>query len=184
MPSTPQGESPAEKFLGRRTCMSFELTSVSLDGAMNADAHADSRTYTHLHAGMHGLDANSHVTITAKRGSGLVSCGSSSVKQINLSWLRPLFHMSERVLIKASPVLKVSSPYCGPYMVEEVLSRYTFRLSDGQCWSARAMKRWEPWMDDAENVEMQDEGDREQTLDGTDRGHMEALASPGSPLPR
>ncbi len=121
MPSMPQGESPAEKFLGRCMRMSFKLVAVTSDEAMNADAHADMPTNMHLHADTHGLEACSQVTITAKRGSDLVSCGSSSVKQINLSRLHPLFSMGEQILVKAGPVPKGSSLYHGPYMVEEIL---------------------------------------------------------------
>ncbi len=73
MPGMPQGESPAKKFLGQRICMSFELTSVSSDGANNADAHADSHTNMQLQTDTQGLDANSQATISAKRGSNLVS---------------------------------------------------------------------------------------------------------------
>ncbi len=140
-------------------------------------AQADAQNCTHAHR-------SKLAHSTAKSESDWVSCGFSSVKQINLSRPRPLFHMDERVLIKADPVPKGSSLYHGPYTVEEVLSQFTFWLSNGQHWSVRAMKHWwEPWMDDAENMEMPDKGDREQTTDGTDRGHAEAPASPGRLLP-
>ncbi len=56
--------------------------------------------------------------------------------------MRPLFRPGEQVLIKAGLVPKGTSPYRGPYTIVRVLGRYTFILSDGQCWSARHMKRW------------------------------------------
>ncbi len=39
-------------------------------------------------------------------------------------------------------------------------------------------------MDEAENMEMPDEGEREKTPEGNDRGHVEVPTSPGRPLPR
>ncbi|MCP4542583.1 MAG: hypothetical protein GY832_36135 [Chloroflexi bacterium] len=56
--------------------------------------------------------------------------------------LRPLFHPGEMVLVRAGPVPKGRSPYCGLLKVVRVLGRYTFELSDGQKWSTRQMKRW------------------------------------------
>ncbi len=44
--------------------------------------------------------------------------------------------------MKAGQVPKGTSPYRGPYTVIQVLGRYTFVMSDGQCWSACCMKHW------------------------------------------
>ncbi len=95
MPSSPQGQSPARKFLGQCTCMSFELAAVTSDEATNADAHADMCTNMHLHADTHGLKAWSQVTVNTKSGSDGESCQFSSVMMINLHCVRPLFHVGE-----------------------------------------------------------------------------------------
>ncbi len=60
------------------------------------------------------------------------------VELLGQTWnkLHPLFRPGEQVLVKAGPVPKGTSPYWGPCTVEKVLGRYTFVLSDGQCWSA------------------------------------------------
>ncbi len=130
------------------------------------------------------LEVHSQDTTAALRGSVLVSGKSSSAKKVDLDWLRPLFRMGEQVLVKASLVPKGSSPYHGPYTVEEILSWYTFRLSDGQRWSARAMKRWwEPWMDDERNMDVPEEGNREEAKEGTAQRHVRAPESPGRPIP-
>ncbi len=64
------------------------------------------------------------------------------LKLINYEWSCPLFHVGESVLVKAGQVPKGSSLYHGPYKVIEVLSIYSFQLSDGQKWSMHAMKWW------------------------------------------
>ncbi len=46
-----------------------------------------------------------------------------------------------------------------------------------KCW-------WESGMDDAENVELPEEGNREETREGTMQGHVKAPESPGRLLPR
>ncbi len=83
-------------------------------------------------------------------------------KDPNLAHLRPLFQVGERMLVKAGPVPKGSSPYRGPYVITKVLGCYTFCLSDGQRWSARVMKRWyDPDEDNKEVTEMVIEGTRD-----------------------
>ncbi len=66
------------------------------------------------------------------------------------------------MLVKAGPVPKGSSPYRGLYIITKVLGRYTFCLSDGQRWSAHAMKRWYDLDEDNKEVaEMVIEGTRD-----------------------
>ncbi len=159
----------------------FRAGVLPSDNGANANMQDDMRTYRNM---LKQLVVHSQDTTAANCGSALLSGKSSSVKKVNLDRLRPLFCMGERVLVKAGPVLKVSSPYHGPYMVEEILDRYTFRLCDGQHWSARVMKCWwEPWMDDEENINMPEEGNCEEAREGTAQSHAKVPESPGRLLP-
>ncbi len=89
--------------------------------------------------------------------------------------MRPLFRVGESILVKAGQVPKGSSLYRGPYEVIEVLGRYSFQLSDGQKWSARAMKRWiDPTSNDEDPFV---EGTREGELPG-DEATRESRARP------
>ncbi len=77
------------------------------------------------------------------------------VRNPDMARVQPLFRVGECVLVKAGPVLKGSSPYQGLYIITEVLGWYTFCLSDGQRWSALAMKWWhDPDEDNKETAEM------------------------------
>ncbi len=60
----------------------------------------------------------------------------------DLARICPLYHVGDLVLVKGTPVPKGCSRYRGPLRVMEVLGHFTFRLSDGQRWSARSMKRY------------------------------------------
>ena len=46
------------------------------------------------------------------------------------------------VRLPTTLVRKGQSPWSKPLQVTEVLGRYSFRLTDGQKWNARRMKRW------------------------------------------
>ena len=57
---------------------------------------------------------------------------------------RGLFCKGHEVLAKLPPsqVLKGCSPWKGPLRVVQVLGDYTYRLSDGQVWHRRELKRF------------------------------------------
>ncbi len=81
-----------------------------------------------------------------------------------------LLRVGERVLVKAGPVPKCSMLYRGPYVITEVLGQYTFCLSDGQRWSAHAMKQWyDPDEDDKETAKTFVEGMHERGQDEEQR---------------
>ncbi len=70
MPSTPQGQSPAEKFLGRHTCMSFKLASLTSDEEGNAHMQANMHINMHM---LKQLEEHSQDTTTVNCGSVLLS---------------------------------------------------------------------------------------------------------------
>ncbi len=55
-----------------------------------------------------------------------------------VSWSK--FRRGQKVLVRLPWVPKGTSPWKGPLVVRDVLGSFTFRLSDGQVWSARNMK--------------------------------------------
>ncbi len=87
--------------------MSFKLAALTSDKEVNATMQADMHTSMHT---LKQLEVHSQDTTTTNCGSVLLSGKSSSVKKINLDQLHPLFRLGERVLVKAGPVPKGTSP--------------------------------------------------------------------------
>ncbi len=101
--------------------------------------------------------------------------------------MRPLFRVGESILVKAGQVPKGSSLYRGPYKVIKILGRYSFRLSDGQKWSTRAMKWWidpmsndeDPFVEGTHEGELPgDEGTRESRIRPEDRPGPDVQTKP------
>ncbi len=114
LPASPEGRSPAELFLSHHLRLAFEVA-VPDKTAAQGGYLADTQ-----------LDAS----------PGTPSC------PVALQKLRPLFNKGEQVLAKRPHCPKGQSPYSGPLTVTEVLDRYSFKLSDGQKWSARCLKEY------------------------------------------
>ncbi len=120
MPAMPQGPSPAELLLGRRTWMAFEV--------MLPMGRPDEPNLVQA-----PLPPDTEQCLEMK------AIDNSTADEMQWARLWPLFHPGELVLIRAGPVPKGLSPYRGPYEVKKALRCYTFILSDGQRWSAHRM---------------------------------------------
>ncbi len=52
------------------------------------------------------------------------------------------YKVGSRVMTRRPQVLKGQSPWSGPHTVNDVLGNFTYRLSDGQVWNARKLRRF------------------------------------------
>ncbi len=108
MPSSPNGPSPAELFLGHKIRLAYK---VCVPPSKNTTAHISEECSTSLSP----AEDCQPVTMT----DGKLSCGmgcqsvnpGQSVHSVNLAKICPLFHVGEKVLVHASPVPKGTSPY-------------------------------------------------------------------------
>ncbi len=108
MPSSPNGPSPAELFLGCKIRLAYEVHEPpSKNTAANVSEECSSS--------LSPVEDCQPVTMT----DGELSCGmgcqsvdpGQSVHSINLAKVRPLFRVGEKVLVRAGPVPKGSSLY-------------------------------------------------------------------------
>ena len=119
--SSPGEKSPGELFFGRRLRLAFEQ--VRRNGTCETKK------------------PTSKEPTTAEREEP--DCVPTS-----LPTNRGPYRMGDLVLAKRPHVLKGQSPYSKPLRVEQVLGQWTYRLSDGQVWNARRLRRYFPPVED------------------------------------
>ncbi len=111
---TADGKSPAELFLGRRIRMDHEFRQRKIADVSPSHQGEEER----------GVE----VTPVASKQT--------------VKWRRGPFKRGDYVMTKKAHHLKGTSPYSEPKTVVEVIGDWTYRLSDGQRWNARKMKRF------------------------------------------